>query len=90
MSQRKNERMGQRIDRFRDLLPLEGLRPSGAVTLLWKQGFRGTYPKWCKQLNWYDRHGNPMKSMVSRAIRIAKQRGFIPKDATLASYKRSW
>jgi hypothetical protein len=78
------------IDLLMDIIPVDGFKSWAAVTLLYKQGFRGTYPEWCQQLNWYDRNGNPMKSMVSKSIRTAKQRGFIPKDATLASYKRSW
>jgi hypothetical protein len=58
------------------------LKAWGALTLLFRKGFRGSYAEICHELGWFDRHGKPMKSMVSRAIRHAKDKGGIPKDAT--------
>jgi hypothetical protein len=75
----------QRIDLFLDLLPLSGFKSWAAVALLYKQGFSGTYSDYCRELGWLDDYkDNPQKSMVSRALRQAKQRGLIPENASLS------
>src|SRR5262249_8246232 len=83
MNSRKNAEQ-KRAEMLLDIIQFTAFRSWGAVAFLFKPGFRGTYEAYCRRLGWFDRQGNTMRSMVSRSFRIAKERGFIPKDAKLS------
>src|SRR5262245_43611529 len=61
--------------------PFKALKAWGAVALLFSRGFRGSYSDIFRQLGWLDRHGKPVRSRASYAIRTAKKHGAFSQDA---------
>jgi hypothetical protein len=62
--------------------PYTALKSRGALALLYRQGFRGSYDDICRELGWVDRFGKTQRSMVTRAIRQAKEKGLLPQHAS--------